>query len=131
MANSGTHNGTPPPPPLVASSSGLVPKLSEGRVRVGFVDEPDVAREIKLQRREGLRQRVCRPRPDSFSHAPQRTRLRSLQLQARTCLSDETFDRRLRADVLSRRRRLRAGQGATITHREEGAALDRGRQVYR
>ena len=62
---------------------------------------------------------------------PARGRFRSFQLETRTCLGDEPFDRRLRADVLSRRRRLRAGQGATITHREEGAALDRGRQVGR
>jgi hypothetical protein len=32
---------------LVAPSSGLISHLSEGRVRVGFVDEPNVAREVE------------------------------------------------------------------------------------
>ena len=98
---------------------------------MGFVDEPDIAHEVQLQRRECPRLRVCPPSPDSFPHAAQSARLRSLQLEARTCLGDEPFDRRLRADVLSRRRRLRAGQCAPVPHREEGAALDRGSQVGR
>ena len=86
------------PSSLVAPSGGLVSQLSDGLVRVGFVDEPDIAHEVQLQRRECPRLRVCPPSPDSFPHAAQSARLRSLQLEARACLGDEPFDRRLRAN---------------------------------